>query len=321
MRFLAGGFLAAAGAIAAEPPAAPVDGDAVYDAAKQLFDQYAPPEVKAQVDFPSRDQFTDFAARLQQALSGGSLDDLAGYQSEAESVLALLRASPADADYADWLAARLEEIEVARSLSPPGATRGLGTPNGSALSPGPAPPGAARAEGGRGIPYYDQWLARVRGRSPPRNAAQLMPRLRAAFAAEGVPAELAWLAEAESSLNPTARSPAGASGLFQLEPATARQLGLSTFLPDQRTDPDKSAHAAARELRTLGVHFGSWPLAIAAYNAGEGRVGRTLAARHAADYAGIAGSLPAETRMYVPEVCALMAVRAGVAPDQLPAPR
>jgi membrane-bound lytic murein transglycosylase D len=171
------------------------------------------------------------------------------------------------------------------------------------------------------MPHYDLWLARVKTRPAPARAAALMPRLRAAFAAEGVPPEIAWLAEAESSLNPAARSPVGAKGLFQFMPDTAKSLGLSTFLPDDRTDPDKSAHAAARYLKMLHGKFHDWPLAFAAYNAGEGRVGRELAARRAKDFAGIASSLPAETRMYVPKVCALVAVRAGVAPENIPAPR
>jgi membrane-bound lytic murein transglycosylase D len=144
-----------------------------------------------------------------------------------------------------------------------------------------------------------------------------MPRLRAAFTAEGVPPELAWLAEAESSLNPSARSPVGAKGLFQFMPDTAKAMGLGTFFPDERTDPEKSAHAAARYLKTLHGKFGSWPLAFAAYNAGEGRVRRTLTAKGAKDFAGIASALPAETRMYVPKVCALVAVRSGTPADRL----
>ena len=100
-------------------------------------------------------------------------------------------------------------------------------------------------------------------------------------------------------------------------PETARSLGLDTFIPDERADPDKSAHAAARYLRTLHGKFGDWPLALAAYNAGEGRVARLLAARHATTYAAIASGLPAETRMYVPKVCALVAVRAGVSPENI----
>ena len=148
-----------------------------------------------------------------------------------------------------------------------------------------------------------------------------MPRLRADFAAEGVPPDLAWLAEAESSLNPAARSPAGAKGLFQLMPGTAHALGLGTFLPDERSDPDKAARAAARYLRTLYGKFGGWPLALAAYNAGEGRVGRLLASRGASDFAGVAPGLSVETRMYVPKVLALVAVRTGRNPEDIPPPR
>jgi membrane-bound lytic murein transglycosylase D len=135
--------------------------------------------------------------------------------------------------------------------------------------------------------------------------------------AEGVPPELAWLAEAESSLNPQARSPVGAKGLFQFMPETAKSMGLSTFLPDERTHPEKSARAAARYLRTLHGRFGNWALALAAYNAGEGRVSRTLAKHGAKSFTAIADALPAETRMYVPKVCALIAMRAGVPPERI----
>lgn len=167
------------------------------------------------------------------------------------------------------------------------------------------------------MPHYREWLARVKGRPLPARAPALMPKLRAIFAAEGVPPELVWLAEAESSLNPSARSPVGAKGLFQFMPETAKSMGLSTMMPDERTDPEKSARAAARYLRTLHGRFGNWALVLAAYNAGEGRVGRTLAARKAKSFTAIADALPAETRMYVPKVCALIALRAGVPPERI----
>jgi membrane-bound lytic murein transglycosylase D len=147
-----------------------------------------------------------------------------------------------------------------------------------------------------------------------------MPKLKAAFIAEGIPPELAWLAEAESSLNPSARSPTGAKGLFQFMPDTAKSMGLSTLLHDERTHPEKSAHAAARYLRYLHGKFGNWALALAAYNAGEGRVSRTLAQQHATSFTAIADHLPAETRMYVPKVCALIAAREGLSPHQIRRP-
>jgi membrane-bound lytic murein transglycosylase D len=73
-------------------------------------------------------------------------------------------------------------------------------------------------------------------------------------------------------------------------------------------------------LRRLHGRFGSWPLALAAYNAGEGRVSRLLTARKATTFAAIAADLPAETRLYVPKVLATLALREGIALGALPAP-
>ena len=307
------------------PPAQSVeeiDPQATYDAAKDLFDQYAPPEVKEQYEFPSFDDFNTFATKLQAALDGGSLQNLAAYEPQAKAALAYLRQSPDTQDYADWLAGRIDEIDAARQImeierqpapvNPPSPGVRRPTPPPKVVpSPGSTPKVVPVPSAHPAIPYYALWLQRVKGRSPPANSAEIMPVLRKAFAAEGVPPDLAWLAEVESSLNPKAHNPSGARGLFQLMPDTAKGLGLSTFLPDQRTDPEKSAHAAAHYLAALHSKFGSWPLAIAAYNAGENRVSKLLAANRATDFAGIASSLPAGTRMYVPEVCALVATRTG----------
>jgi membrane-bound lytic murein transglycosylase D len=319
--------LAAAPLARADGPAASPDqaqgGEDLYSSAKQLFDQYAPPEVKQQYDFPSREQFNQFLVKLQAALDGGSLGELAQYAPQAHQVLAVLRTMPDQADLADWLQSRLDEVDEAQAIAseaPSPAPAPVRVPGPAVVIP-PVSVGEAPAPARVDIPYYDRWVEKLRDRPEPSRAAALMPVLRRAFSEEGVPPELAWLAEVESTMNPSARSPAGARGLFQLKAETARGLGLSTFLPDERTDPAKSAHAAARNLGALGRKFGSWPLAIAAYNAGEGRVGRILAARHADSFAAIASSLPAGTRMYVPKVCALVAVRTGVTPDRLPAPR
>jgi membrane-bound lytic murein transglycosylase D len=301
--FAAAGFVAAALAADRKPPAAP-PADELYDLGKSLFDQYAPAEVKEQYEFPSRERWDAFAARLQQALEKNDLGELAAFEPEARAALPALRALPGYEDYADWLAARLDYIEAAKQ----------------AVKLPPAPPPTKRMPV-VAIPYYELWLQRVRARPVPARAEELMPILRAAFAAEDVPPELAWLAEVESTLDPAARSPAGAKGLFQLMPVTARALGLSTVLPDERADAAKSAHAAARYLKTLRTKFGDWPLAFAAYNAGEGRVRRLLAAQRTKSFAGIADALPSETRMYVPKVCATIAVRTGLTPDKLAQPR
>ena len=302
--------LAGCGAAAFAQPAAKQSAqepspDDVYDQAKSLFDQFAPPEVKEQFEFPTREQWDQFAAKLQHALENNDLGELAGYLPEARAALVALRAIPGYEDYADWLAERIDYIEAAQQAN---------------ASPAPPPPrtDAPLAVRGAVVPYYGLWLKRIHARPAPAAAKELMPELQAAFVAEGVPGEIAWLAEVESSLNPKARSPAGAKGLFQLMPETAKKLGLSTFLPDERVDPRKSARAAARYLRALREKFGSWPLAFAAYNAGEGRVARLLKTRDADTFAEIAPALPSETRMYVPKVCATIAVRTGVPPDRIP---
>ena len=298
------------------PPSAPppAQADPLYDEARRVFDALAPAEIKAQFEFPSAQQWDEFAARFQRALEGESLEELAAYGPEARAALTALRTISGYEDIADWLEQRIDEIEGAQqALPPPKPAR----PQPPMRPDAPRPPATALQP----VPHYNLWLARVRDRPAPARAGTLMPKLRAAFAAEGAPPELAWLAEAESSFNPNARSPVGAKGLFQFMPDTAKAMGLSTLLPDERTDPEKSARAAARYLRQLHAKFGNWALALAAYNAGEGRVARTLAARRATTFTAISEALPAETRMYVPKVCAIIATRAGVPPDRLPPPR
>jgi membrane-bound lytic murein transglycosylase D len=304
--------------LAAQPANAP-SSDELFQLGRELFEQFAPAEIKAQFEFPSKADWDQFAARLQAALESDDLRALAAYAPEGRAALAALRAFPEYSDYADWLSTRLDEIEAAEQIT---AT----SPSPAPVPRSPAPPGPVRSRptapgSSAAIPHYDLWLARVGSQPSPARAAALIPRLRAAFAAERVPPELVWLAEAESSFNPSARSPVGARGLFQLMPETAKEQGLGVFLPDDRTDPEKSARAAARLLRGHYQRFGSWPLAIAAYNAGPGRVSRLLEKSPSKTYAAIASSLPAETRMYVPKVCALVTTRAGVTPDKIPAPR
>jgi membrane-bound lytic murein transglycosylase D len=315
---------------AAVPPAGPsaeeagptLGVDGLFALGRELFETYAPDEIKEQFDFPSKQEWDEFALRLQAALESNDLRRLATYEPEARAALVALRALPEYRDYAEWLGERLDYITAARevvsaSVPKPRLSQPPVTPTPPAPVPGPALPAAAAPE----IPSYTLWLERMRRRAIPPRAPRLLPLVQQVFAEEGVPGELAWLAEAESTFNPTARSPVGARGLFQLMPETAKGLGLQTFLPDERTDPEKSARAAAQYLRYLHRRFGNWPLALAAYNAGEGRVSRTLRRENAHTFAEIAAVLPAETRMYVPKVLATIEVRAGVSPVQLAAPR
>ncbi len=274
------GLLGTVLATAAEPPKAgppapnEVSTDQLYEAGKALFEEFAPAEIKERFEFPDKAQWDNFAARLQGALESNDLSALAQFEPEARAALLAMGTLPGYEDYDDWLEERLDYIEVAKQTSRP-----------------------ASVQPGQLIPHYDLWRQRLQKRPKPAGADELIAQLGTVFAAAGVPAELAWLAEVESSLNPAARSPVGARGLFQLMPATARELGLSTTLPDERTDPIKSARAAAQLLRTLHKKFGDWPLALAAYNAGAGRVQRLLDRQKAGTFAGIASALPAETRM------------------------
>lgn len=299
---------AAAPSSANATPETTMTPEQLYDVGKSLFDQYAPDEVKEQYDFPTKEQWNEFAAKLQRALEGDSVEELAAYEPQARAALAALRGLPGYEDYGDWLEERLDMIETARLAA-------RSAPPAQPLPPPPIPGRPAPRESA--MPYYDLWRERLRGRTLPAGAAALMPTLRAGFAAERVPPEFAWMAEVESSLDADARSPSGAKGLFQLMPETARNLGLSTWLPDERTDPAKSARAAAQLLRNLHSRFGDWPLALAAYNAGAGRVSRTLAAKKAKTFAEISPSLPAETRLYVPKIYAIIELRTGAAPEKL----
>jgi membrane-bound lytic murein transglycosylase D len=155
----------------------------------------------------------------------------------------------------------------------------------------------------------------------PPGAQAYVSRLKPIFVAEGVPAELVWLAEVESGFDTRARSSIGAAGLFQLMPETAKSLGLTLAPWDQRLEPEKNARAAARYLKHLHETFRDWRLSVAAYNAGEGLVSRLLEKRMAHGYDGIAADLPAETQMYVPKVETTILQREGVALQNLKLPK
>lgn len=119
---------------------------------------------------------------------------------------------------------------------------------------------------------------------------------------EGIPLELKYLPIIESALNPTIRSRAGATGLWQFMLATGKNYGLEVnSLVDERCDPAKSTLAAAKYLKDLYYIYDDWNLVIAAYNCGPGNVNKAIRRSGGqTDYWAIYQHLPKETRAYVP---------------------
>ncbi len=123
----------------------------------------------------------------------------------------------------------------------------------------------------------------------------------------GLPIELMYLSLVESGFNPRAFSRARASGPWQFMKATGRMYKLNvSWYVDERRDPIKSTVAAAHHLRDLYDRFGSWPLALAAYNAGSGKVSRAIRKTRTRDFWKIRRTwyLRRETKEYVPRFIA-----------------
>ncbi len=134
------------------------------------------------------------------------------------------------------------------------------------------------------------------------------PIIETELANAGLPLELRMVAVIESALQPSVRSRAGATGLWQFMLPTARQYGLKiTTFVDERCDPIASTRAACRYMAFLYRMYGDWTLALAAYNCGPGNVNRALkrAGASAETYWDIYSYLPAETRGYVPSFIAV----------------
>jgi hypothetical protein len=173
-----------------------------------------------------------------------------------------------------------------------------------------APPNTPAAD-------VDRWARRLSVEQLAETRASLErmgryePLIHHALRERGLPTDLLYVALIESGFSPRATSRAGAAGIWQFMPETARAHGLeiSDFV-DERRDPVRSTYAAVRHLEWLHRQFGSWHLAAAAYNAGGGRVDRrlreVLGARGGDEtlYWRIRSVLPDETREYVPKLLA-----------------
>ncbi|MDQ7032785.1 MAG: LysM peptidoglycan-binding domain-containing protein [Desulfonauticus sp.] len=150
---------------------------------------------------------------------------------------------------------------------------------------------------------FCKWLER---------AQRYLPFVRKVFQEEGLPEDLIFLPFAESGYNPWAYSRAGAAGMWQFMPGTARKYGLRVdWWIDERRDPYKSTYAAARMLKELYATFGDWYLALAAYNAGPGKVMRAMKRSKKNDFFAISKNyryLKRETRNYVPKFLAILKI-------------
>jgi len=126
------------------------------------------------------------------------------------------------------------------------------------------------------------------------------------FDSYGLPAELKYMAIIESALNANAVSRVGATGLWQFMYSTGRMYNLNVnSLVDDRRDPVKSTHAAAKYIRDLYKIYDDWILVIAAYNCGPGNVNKAIRrSGNKKDYWEIYYRLPRETRGYIPQYVA-----------------
>lgn len=150
---------------------------------------------------------------------------------------------------------------------------------------------------------FEMWLKR---------SERFLPEVRVIFAEYGLPHDLIYLPFLESGYNPMAYSRAGAGGMWQFMPRTGQSFGMTfDWWVDQRRDPRMSTHAAAAYLSRLYDMFGDWNLALAAYNAGEGRISRAMQRSGTDNYfdlAAINNLLALETRHYVPKFMAMLKI-------------
>ena len=167
------------------------------------------------------------------------------------------------------------------------------------------------------INIYSGRLNEIIGRYIDRRE-RYFPMIQKIFREKNIPVDLAYISMLESGFNPLAQSHAGARGIWQFIPQTARRFGLAVSENiDERTDPEKSTIAAAEYFRELIGIFGgksSVMLCMAAYNAGEGKVLGALRKiedpLHNRDFWFIyrMGYLTEETNEYIPRVIALMII-------------
>ncbi len=150
-----------------------------------------------------------------------------------------------------------------------------------------------------------------------RRSGRYLAPMRKALRKKSLPEDLTALAMIESGFDPGARSPVGALGLWQFMPETAKIYGLlQDRWADQRMSIVIATEAAADHLADLNRRFGSWELAMAAYNMGYGGVLQAVRRYNTNDYWALSkleGSIPWETTLYVPKILAAAVVSKNLA--------
>lgn len=167
----------------------------------------------------------------------------------------------------------------------------------------PAVPGSLVADNERFYRSRPDYIKRIAERS-----RRYLHHIVEEIELRGMPTEIALLPIIESAFNPTAYSRSHAAGIWQFIPSTGKHFGLQqNFWYDGRRDVVAATDAALDYLTKLYEMFGSWDLALAAYNCGEGTLSRAIARNQArdlpTDYSSL--QLPLETRQYLPKLQAV----------------
>lgn len=150
----------------------------------------------------------------------------------------------------------------------------------------------------RGRDVFQKWLDR---------STRYIPVMQDIFREKNLPEDLVYVAMIESGFNPYAISWARAVGPWQFMPHTGKMYGLKIdWWVDERKDPIKATHAAAEHFKDLHNLFGSWPLALASYNAGAGKVQRAVLRTRSEDFWDLKDSryIRRETKNYIPKFMA-----------------
>ncbi|MDP8218342.1 MAG: lytic transglycosylase domain-containing protein [Candidatus Theseobacter exili] len=310
----------------------------LYEEGKRLVQENFSDEFLYDYELIDENVVRKVLIRIKTIFEDSSIIDLAYFKEDAIKLYNFLDQYEETEPYAIWLRSRLDYFEIAASLCEekqsakqsftklskktpehtPTATKKhtihQEQPKKKAIKSKPKKAQQAKSSWKKTLSL---WERKILKRSAPKQAARLVPKLKRIFNSKGIPSYWVWLAEVESSFNKEARSPVGAAGLFQIMPKTAKRFGLSLKPSDQRYNPEKSAAAAAEYLKILYRQFRSWPLAFAAYNAGEGRVGRLLKHHNGKTIEDILPYLPSETQLYVPKIIATVSVREGISIEKL----